>query len=130
MGITGTPLTSVSRVPPGVLWCIDRKSDGYDAITKDASYPVSSLGTEHQDVSSRLAKQGSHSLDGIGLLATKLGPPSLADALAVFECEAEAMHDAGDHAILIGRVLRFSRPGEGEPLVFFRGKYGSLAQAS
>jgi flavin reductase (DIM6/NTAB) family NADH-FMN oxidoreductase RutF len=53
-----------------------------------------------------------------------------ADALAVFECEADAVHDAGDHAILIGRVLRFSRQGEGEPLVYFRGRYGSLAQAS
>ena len=61
-------------------------------------------------------------------METSLGPPSLADALAVFECQAEALHDAGDHAILIGRVVRFARQNAGEPLVFFRGKYGSLAQ--
>ncbi len=59
-----------------------------------------------------------------------LGPPALADALAVFECRAEAIHDAGDHAILIGRVLRFSRHDDGAPLVFYRGRYGALAQAS
>lgn len=130
MGITVNSFTSVSLDPPLVLWCLDKKSDRYHAFTKARSYTVSILGTEHQDVSSRLAKQGSHSLDGIALNTTVLGPPALADALSVFECEAEALHDAGDHAILIGRVIRFSRPGDGEPLVFFRGKYGSLAQAS
>jgi len=130
MGITVNSFTSVSLDPPLVLWCLDKKSDRYHAFTKARSYTVSILGTEHQGVSSRLAKQGSHNLDGIGLSKTTLGPPSLTDALAVFECAADAVHDAGDHAILIGRVLRFSRHGEGEPLVYFRGKYGSLAQAS
>ena len=37
--------------------------------------------------------------------------------------------EAGDHTILIGRVLRFSRhDGAGAPLVYFRGKYSALAQ--
>jgi len=130
MGITVNSFTSVSLEPPLVLWCLDKKSDRYQAFTKAKCYTVSILGTDHQEVSSRLARQGSHSLDGIGLIGTELGPPALADALAVFECEAEAVHDAGDHAILIGRVLRFARHTHGEPLVFFRGKYGSLAQAS
>jgi flavin reductase (DIM6/NTAB) family NADH-FMN oxidoreductase RutF len=129
LGITVNSFTSVSLDPPLVLWCMDKKSDRYHAFTKAASYTVSILGTEHQDVSSRLAKQGQHSLDGIALLPTELGPPALAEALAIFECRAEAVHDAGDHAILIGRVVHFSRHEAGAPLVFFRGKYGSLAQA-
>src|SRR5580698_1648040 len=105
MGITVNSFTSVSLDPPLVLWCVDKKSDRYSVFTQARHYTVSILGTEHQDVSSRLAKQGSHSLDGIALSPTELGPPSLADALAVFECQAESIHEAGDHAILIGRVL-------------------------
>jgi flavin reductase (DIM6/NTAB) family NADH-FMN oxidoreductase RutF len=130
MGITVNSFTSVSLDPPLVLWCLDKKSDRYNAFTNARSYTVSILGTEHQHLSSRLAKQGNHSLEGIALCDTTLGPPALADALSVFECKAEGVHDAGDHAILIGRVMHFSRQGNGEPLVFFRGKYGSLAQAS
>jgi 4-hydroxyphenylacetate 3-hydroxylase, reductase component len=130
MGITVNSFTSVSLDPPLVLWCVDKKSDRYLAFTKASHYTVSILGTEHQDVSSRLAKQGSHSLEGIALSPTELGPPSLADALAVFECHAESVHEAGDHAILIGRVVRFFRHPDGEPLVFFRGKYGALAPAT
>ncbi|HEV2653072.1 MAG TPA: flavin reductase family protein [Rhizomicrobium sp.] len=130
MGITVNSFTSVSLDPPLVLWCVDKKSDRYAVFTQARHYTVSILGTEHQDVSSRLAKQGSHSLEGIALAPTELGPPSLADALAVFECQAESIHEAGDHAILIGRVLRFSRHEHGAPLVFFRGRYGALAGAA
>jgi flavin reductase (DIM6/NTAB) family NADH-FMN oxidoreductase RutF len=127
LGITVNSFTSVSLDPPLVLWCMDKKSDRYHAFTNAKSYTVSILGTEHQDVSARLAKQGQHSLEGITLRSTALGPPAQADSLAVFECEAEAVHDAGDHTILIGRVVRFARHDNGAPLVFFRGRYGALA---
>ncbi len=130
MGITVNSFTSVSLDPPLVLWCLDRKSDRYRAFTKADCYTVSILGTMHQDVSSRLASRGNHSLDGIALRETTLGPPALADALAVFECESQGAHDAGDHAILIGRVVRFARYDAGAPLVFYGGKYSALAQAT
>ncbi len=130
MGITVNSFTSVSLDPPLVLWCLDRKSDRYQAFTKADSYTVSVLGTTHRDVSSRLASRGNHSLDGIALRATELGPPALAEALAVFECEQAGSHDAGDHAILIGRVVRFAYHEAGAPLVFYRGKYSALAQAT
>ena len=105
-----------------MLWCLDRKSDRYHTFTKAHGYTISVLGTAHESVSSRLAKQGAHHLDGIELLPTELGPPALADALAIFECAAEAAYEGGDHAILVGRVLRFARRDIGEPLVFFRGR--------
>ncbi|HEY0302322.1 MAG TPA: flavin reductase family protein [Rhizomicrobium sp.] len=130
LGITVNSFTSVSLDPPLVLWCVDKKSDRYHAFTKAASYTVSILGTDHREVSTRLAKPGNHSLERIALKPTQLGPPALADALAVFECRSEAVHQAGDHAILIGRVVRFSCHEAGAPLVFYRGKYGALAQTS
>jgi flavin reductase (DIM6/NTAB) family NADH-FMN oxidoreductase RutF len=128
IGITVNSFTSVSLEPPLVLWCVDRKSDRYDAFAKSECFTISVLGTAHEEVSSRLAKQGSHSLEGIELIETELGPPALADALAFFECDREAVYEGGDHGILLGRVLRFARRDAGEPLVFFRGKYGALAE--
>jgi flavin reductase (DIM6/NTAB) family NADH-FMN oxidoreductase RutF len=127
MGITVNSFTSVSLDPPLVLWCLDRKSDRFKAFTEATRHTISVLGTAHEDVSARLAKQGAHSLEGIGLIETALGPPALADALAIFECERHALHGAGDHAILIGHVLRFARRDAGAPLVFFQGRYGALA---
>jgi flavin reductase (DIM6/NTAB) family NADH-FMN oxidoreductase RutF len=129
IGITVNSFTSVSLDPPLVLWCIDRRSARYPAFAAAAGFTISILGSGHKEVSSRLAKSGEHSLDGIALTTTELGPPALADALAVFECARENVWDAGDHAVLIGRVLRFSRAdAAGTPLVYFQGRYGALAQ--
>ena len=128
IGITVNSFTSVSLDPPLVLWCIDRRSRRYPAFAGADAFTVSILASGHREVSSRLAGQGEHSLDGIGLIPTELGPPALADSLAVFECALESVQDAGDHAILIGRVLRFARhDGAGAPLVYFQGRYGALA---
>lgn len=126
VGITVNSFTSVSLKPPLVLWCLKKDSQRYRVFMEARGYTISILGTEHESVSSRLAKQGEHRLDDMGLLATDLGPPALADALAIFECEAHAQHDGGDHTILVGRVVRFTRRDEGAPLVFHRGRYGAL----
>lgn len=127
IGFTANSFTSVSLDPPLVLWCLHRKSDRFEAFRGAKHYTISLLGTAHEAVSARLAKQGAHSLEGIDLLETKLGPPALADALAVFECESEAVYEGGDHVILVGRVIRFARREAGAPLVFFHGRYGALA---
>jgi flavin reductase (DIM6/NTAB) family NADH-FMN oxidoreductase RutF len=127
VGITVNSFTSVSLEPPLVLWCIDKRSDRFEAFARAKHFTISVLGTAHEAVSARLSRQGSHSLDGIELLPTKLGPPALGEALAWFECENYALHDAGDHAILLGRVLHFARHEAGAPLVFFQGRYGALA---
>ena len=131
IGITVNSFASVSLDPPLVLWCIDRRSRRYPAFAQASGFTVSILASGHKDVSSKLATAGEHTLDGIDLVPTELGPPALRDALAVFECARESVQDAGDHAILIGRVLRFSRnDGAGAPLVYFQGKYGALARGA
>lgn len=129
MGITVNSFTSVSLEPPMVLWCLDKKSDRYAVFAQAKGFTISVLGTAHEEVSSRLAKPGSHSLHDIPLLDTELGPPALADALAFFECTSEAVYEGGDHGIILGRVLRFARRDAGAPLVFFRGRYGALANS-
>jgi flavin reductase (DIM6/NTAB) family NADH-FMN oxidoreductase RutF len=129
IGITVNSFTSVSLDPPLVLWCIDRRSRRYPHFAQAPGFTVSILASGHREVSKRLAQAGEHSLDGIALTPTLLGPPALADSLAVFECARESVQDAGDHAILIGRVLRFARhDGAGAPLVYFQGRYGALAR--
>jgi flavin reductase (DIM6/NTAB) family NADH-FMN oxidoreductase RutF len=128
VGITANSFTSVSLDPPIVLWCLAKKSDRFQAFTRAEAFTISILGTNHEAVSARLAKQGSHNLDGIELLPTKLGPPALGEALAFFECERQAVHDAGDHAIILGKVVHLSRHDTGPPLVFFQGRYGALTR--
>ena len=127
IGITVNSFTSVSLDPPLVLWCMDRRSQRHAAFAAAPGFTVSILGSLHREVSARLARPGEHSLDGLSLTPTELGPPGLADALAIFECARENTFDGGDHTILVGRVLRFTRAPGGAPLVYFRGRYSTLA---
>ena len=125
IGITVNSFCSVSLDPPLVLWCMDKRSQRHQSFAAAPAFTVSVLGAGHREVSARLAKPGEHRLDGIALKATELGPPALADSLAVFECTREQALDGGDHTILLGRVVRFSK-GEGAPLMFFRGRYRTI----
>ena len=55
------------------------------------------------------------------------GPPRLDDALAWIDCSIEAIHDAGDHEICVGRVRELEAGPAGGPLVFYLGGYGRFA---
>ena len=56
------------------------------------------------------------------------GAPRLTNAIAQFECEPYACHDGGDHLIFLGRVVNFrTSDTAAEPLLFFRGRYHSVA---
>jgi flavin reductase (DIM6/NTAB) family NADH-FMN oxidoreductase RutF len=56
------------------------------------------------------------------------GAPLVGGALATVECRTEQTVPAGDHTLLIGRVLAARVPSpEGAPLVYFRGRYRGLA---
>jgi 4-hydroxyphenylacetate 3-hydroxylase, reductase component len=129
MGITVNSFTSVSLDPPLILCCLHRRSHRFETFVNAEAFTVSVLDATHEAVSSRLAKPGEHRLEGIPLVATKTGAPALADALAVFECRRHAVHDGGDHAVLVGRVEQFQFRYIGAPLIFFRGRYHPFSPA-
>src|SRR6201990_1710396 len=84
IGITVNSFASVSLDPPLVLWSIDRRSRRYPHFADAPGFTGSILCSGPKAGSARLAGQGEHNLDGIALVPTELGPPGLADALAVF----------------------------------------------
>jgi flavin reductase (DIM6/NTAB) family NADH-FMN oxidoreductase RutF len=57
--------------------------------------------------------------------------PILDDALAAMECRTTAVHDGGDHSIVVGEVLAVSepRPGGG-PLLYYSSGYRRLGDSS
>jgi flavin reductase (DIM6/NTAB) family NADH-FMN oxidoreductase RutF len=50
----------------------------------------------------------------------------LANTLANFECTRYAIHEAGDHFILVGKVERAQFEPRRDPLLYFKGKYRRL----
>jgi len=127
IGITVNSFSSVSLDPPLVLWCLDKGSDRLDAFEKCQGFTINILAAAQQDLSNRMSRSGQPYLDGVPVDEGENGCPYLSEALATFECDVHARHDAGDHIIMVGRVKSFHQPCAETPLIYHRGSYCALA---
>jgi flavin reductase (DIM6/NTAB) family NADH-FMN oxidoreductase RutF len=124
-GFTANSFTSVSLDPPLLLVCIDKTSAGLTAFLEAEGFAVSILAESQQEVSAIFA---SKRVDRFGAVAWRKGPlgnPVIEGAVAWFDCLRHDVVDAGDHVILIGRVVGFDRH-RGNPLGYVGGGYVSL----
>jgi flavin reductase (DIM6/NTAB) family NADH-FMN oxidoreductase RutF len=122
VGFTANSFSSVSLDPPLVLWSPARSSRRFGVFVEAQHYAIHVLGLDQTDWIPRFARTG-EGFAGLDAPLNAEGVPTLPTALARFDCAAHATHDGGDHAILVGRVLRASFR-DGEPLVFSQGRYG------
>ncbi len=121
-GVTANSFSSVSLEPPLVLWSIKRTSRSFAAFQSAEHFAVNVLSVDQIDVSQSFASQEGDKFEGIACKTGKTGVPLIENAIAVFECKAETIHDGGDHIIIIGRVVAFER-NEGDALLFCQGRY-------
>ncbi len=130
IGITVNSFSSVSLDPPLILWSLDKKSDTLPVFSAIDAFTVNVLREDHREISTRLSRQGDHSLEQLVTRVGTNGLPAIEEALAHFECEVYARHDAGDHIILLGRVTHFEYSEDGRPLLYHRGGYQGLASGT
>ena len=127
VGLTANSFSSVSLDPPMVLWCIDKSSETYRAFMANDSFAINVLPFSGMEVSQAMARPGDHRLDGIGYSEGAVtGMPVLDQALSVFECAVAHRYEGGDHIIIVGEVVGFTSVSEGDPLLYFRGRYASI----
>ncbi len=107
-GMTVNSLSSVSLDPPLVSICIDRGAVLHTALTNAPAFVVNILRSDQEAVSRRFAEDLPDRFDGV---------------LAHLECTVHASIEAGDHSVLLGRVVG-GVSGEGHPLLFYQGEYG------
>jgi flavin reductase (DIM6/NTAB) family NADH-FMN oxidoreductase RutF len=127
LGITANSFASVSLDPPLVLWSPAKASKRYDAFVTAKRYAIHVMSAEQADICGGFASNG-HAFEGYDWHACAQGVPLIAHCLSRFECTQEAVHDAGDHSIIVGRVTRVSTQAA-DPLMFYSGKYGGFKEA-
>ena len=125
-GMTANSLSSVSLVPPLVLLSIDHRARMHPTLTTCRAFAVNILSAGQEAVSRRFAAEHPDRFDGVGYHVSPRGLVLLDGALAHLELEREACHEAGDHTIVVGRVMA-GAAHDGRPLCYFRGGYAALA---
>ena len=127
-GLTANAFASVSLEPPLVLVCIDRGSDTHDLIARSGVFAVNVLAREQKAIARRFADDDRElRFEGIDWRTQATGAPVFEHVLAWLDCAVHATVPAGDHTVYIGAV-RAADAREGDPLMFFRGTYGTTVQ--
>ncbi|MFF2568352.1 flavin reductase family protein [Streptomyces sp. NPDC101191] len=133
VGMTATAFLSVSLDPPLVLVSLRNDSRMDDLLAEVPVWAVSLLSESQRHIAGRFAMKGrvSDRLLFADVPYTR-GPhsnaPLMGGALATLECRTESRVVAGDHTLVVGRVLATTLPSsEGGPLTYFRGRYRTLA---
>lgn len=127
VGMTMSSFNSVSLDPPLVLFSVARNAYSLPAMRAAKGFGINILAQHQQDLSNRFARALEDKWHAVEHHRGVHDAPLIAGAIAHFECEPYARHDGGDHEIFLARVLRFSAPHVGDPLIFFRGRYHALA---
>ncbi|MDO5628387.1 MAG: flavin reductase family protein [Mobilicoccus sp.] len=138
--VTMNSLTSVSLDPPLVLISVGNRSRFMTPLRAAGVWGVSILPVSGAAVAAALAVRGGAGPDLLDNIPHRVGDTGVAlltDALATLECRTRAIHPAGDHDLVIGDVVATSAPlttsvtalagrDEVDPLLFYRGSYGSF----
>lgn len=130
VGLTVNSFNSVSLEPPLVLFCLGREANSFDDFLNSGRFAVNILRQNQDYISNGFAADGSNFFETMDSELSTLGNPLVPDALAVFDCKKEAVHEGGDHVILIGRVIDLRQDPHGYPLVYYRGRYSNVDFAS
>ncbi|MEU7030442.1 flavin reductase family protein [Streptomyces sp. NPDC015232] len=132
VGMTATAFLSVSLDPPLVLVSLRNGSRMDDLLADVPVWAVSLLSEGQRQIAGRFAMKGRVSdrllfADLSYVRGEHSSAPLVDGALATLECRTESRVVAGDHTLVIGRVLDTRLPSaEGGPLTYFRGRYRTL----
>ncbi|MGW0804324.1 flavin reductase family protein [Nonomuraea sp. NPDC002799] len=127
--MTVNSFTSVSLEPLLVLFCAEKVARFHDAVLEAGVWGVSVLPASMEDTSRFFAHRG-RALNG--QLARwphhrgESGAALFDGAIATVECATTAVHDAGDHSIVVGEVTGLGLPSDGPPLLYYEGRYKTL----
>jgi len=105
--------------------CIDFGCSIHHHFIKNEYFGVNVLSEWQEQLSVRFSGLEDGRFDGVDWYADKTGAPLLRGALAVLECRVTKTVEAGDHAILIGEVIR-AESQTGRPLIYFDRGYRSI----
>lgn len=125
-GTTASAVASLSLEPPMLLICMNRSSATGQAVLRSGAFAVNILGEGDDELARRFAGKGEDKFAGVAVDRRDHGQPLLVDALAQLVCRVTQQVEAATHIVFFAEVHEATaRPGQ--PLAYYRGRFGRLA---
>ncbi|GII01450.1 flavin reductase family protein [Planobispora takensis] len=127
-GFTATSVTSMSLDPPLLSFGISVGSSSWPAIRESEGFVVHILAEDQRDVAELFARKGADRFADPGRWETlPTGEPLLRGAAAWLLCRTQERFIAGDHRLVVGRVVGGDADPAHPPLLYHNGDFGALA---
>jgi 3-hydroxy-9,10-secoandrosta-1,3,5(10)-triene-9,17-dione monooxygenase reductase component len=123
-GFACQAFAALSLDPPLVLFCPSRTSATWPLIERAGHFCANVLADGQQELARRFGITGTDKFAGVTWSPSPSGP-ILDGALTWVGCAVEAVHEAGDHYLVTGRVTALGPGRAGRPLLFYRGRYAA-----
>jgi 3-hydroxy-9,10-secoandrosta-1,3,5(10)-triene-9,17-dione monooxygenase reductase component len=125
VGFACQSFASVSLEPPLVLFCADHRGRAWPRIKEAGRFTVNVLGEDQRDLCDRFGSSRGEKYDGLDWALSRWDTPALPGVLMRVHAEVHEVHVAGDHDVVIGRVLELeTREDDERPMLFYRGRFG------
>jgi 3-hydroxy-9,10-secoandrosta-1,3,5(10)-triene-9,17-dione monooxygenase reductase component len=122
-GFACQSFAALSLEPPLVLFCPGRSSATWPRIAAAGHFCANVLAGEQRDLARRFGTSGADKFAGVRWSPSASGAPVLDGALTWAGGTIEAVHEAGDHYVVVGRVTELGACRDGSPLLFYRGRF-------
>lgn len=124
IGVTISSFTSVSLIPPKILFCLSRNSNSLLVFRKSPYFAINFLNSSQSQVSEAFAKQNSLTWSSFKTIRdSSTGCLLLIDALGHLICKPSAFYEEGDHVIVLAYVIHINLGSNCLPLVRYNGEY-------
>jgi flavin reductase (DIM6/NTAB) family NADH-FMN oxidoreductase RutF len=125
VGLTVNSFSSVSLAPPLVLWSISNRSGNIGHFAVGREHAIHVLSSQQEALARQFATPGADKFAGVAhQLSGDFGAPLIEGCAARFYCVTDSVIPAGDHHIILARVLRYEAAAV-TPLLFARGTFAT-----
>ena len=125
LGLTVNSFASVSIDPLLILWSIDKRVSTYEQFVNSKKFAVHILASNQSELCYLFAARDVDRFSNCEWETSQHQLPILKNVAAILQCETFKTIEAGDHMILIGRVLEID--GENlAPLLYHKRHTGEI----
>ena len=125
LGLTVNSFASVSIDPLLILWSIDKRVSTYEQFVHSKKFAVHILASNQSELCYLFAARDVDRFSNCEWEKSKHSLPIIKNAAATLQCETFKAVEAGDHMILIGKVIEID--GENPaPLLYHKRHTGEI----